>query len=364
MPSGQMQYDQENNNLVQQIKELQERIDQLERYALTSQNIKANNILVGDGSWSMDDLSSIANFIMQSNEGLSFRLDVGANSIGQFILSRDSLARWVIRMNYTAETGSDQGSDFELISRDDAGGYKDTPLKIFRGSGSISQNRTYFEGDYVSESQRVEDSLDNSHTGWTEHFDGSFYPASGWFWAGSPFIGTPGAVNESYSRLFLTLDRLTAGNRAFYYYTTPIPTSKTILPYFYNSATPLFVGWRWDDASDNNFVEVGWRSTVDGSSLPVFDGLIRSRTGGGSTVETQLTPFIPAGVKLQPLKANVEGTQWSNWTMRPFIAGLYQFRWLNAHSSKTWTPARFGLIFYNQSASSASYMSLGFDAFD
>lgn len=46
-PSGQIESDQENANLVQQIKDLQERLDQLERYALTSQNIIANKIGVG-----------------------------------------------------------------------------------------------------------------------------------------------------------------------------------------------------------------------------------------------------------------------------------------------------------------------------
>ena len=45
--SGSMQYDEEHQNLIEQIGDLQERLSDLERYALTSQDIKANKIAIG-----------------------------------------------------------------------------------------------------------------------------------------------------------------------------------------------------------------------------------------------------------------------------------------------------------------------------
>lgn len=47
MPSGSMEYDQEHENLIEQIRAMEERLELLERHALTSQDIKANKIAVG-----------------------------------------------------------------------------------------------------------------------------------------------------------------------------------------------------------------------------------------------------------------------------------------------------------------------------
>jgi len=55
MVSGGLQSDQQINNLVDQIKDLQERMTQLERHALTSQNIQANKIALGPS-----DINSLA----------------------------------------------------------------------------------------------------------------------------------------------------------------------------------------------------------------------------------------------------------------------------------------------------------------
>ena len=44
-------------------------------------------------------------------------------------------ARWVGRANATAESGSDAGSDFELLARTDAGAAIDAPLTIIRATG-------------------------------------------------------------------------------------------------------------------------------------------------------------------------------------------------------------------------------------
>lgn len=45
--------------------------------------------------------------------------------------------RWIIRCDSTAEGGSDAGSDFNILSRTDAGGAKTNVLQIVRSSGLI-----------------------------------------------------------------------------------------------------------------------------------------------------------------------------------------------------------------------------------
>lgn len=62
IPSGQMESDQEHDNLIDQIRDLQERLEQLERYALTSGIIQADRLALGltdvtelmDGDLAMD----------------------------------------------------------------------------------------------------------------------------------------------------------------------------------------------------------------------------------------------------------------------------------------------------------------------
>jgi hypothetical protein len=45
------------------------------------------------------------------------------------------LDRWLLRVNATAEAGSNAGSDFELMSRTDAGGVLQTVLRVIRSTG-------------------------------------------------------------------------------------------------------------------------------------------------------------------------------------------------------------------------------------
>lgn len=51
--------------------------------------------------------------------------------------------RWILRANSTAESGSNAGSDLQLIAADDAGSTIDSPIEIARASsGLITANRT------------------------------------------------------------------------------------------------------------------------------------------------------------------------------------------------------------------------------
>lgn len=48
--------------------------------------------------------------------------------------------RWILRVDSTAESGSDVGSDFRIVSRTDAGAFKSTPLFIKRSNGFVGLN--------------------------------------------------------------------------------------------------------------------------------------------------------------------------------------------------------------------------------
>lgn len=58
-----------------------------------------------------------------------------AGNVADVILETAGVARWVIRKNSTAESGSNAGSNFEIIRRDDAGALLSTPIAIDRATG-------------------------------------------------------------------------------------------------------------------------------------------------------------------------------------------------------------------------------------
>jgi len=137
MVSGGLQSDQQVNNLLDQIKDLQERLSQLERFALTSQDIKANKIILGEGPWSINDIDNGSLTLQESGITVSERIEAEPGQVAQTIYSKGGDARWVIRCTNAAETGSDAGSDLEIISRHDDGTYYLTPIKIWRDTGLI-----------------------------------------------------------------------------------------------------------------------------------------------------------------------------------------------------------------------------------
>jgi len=49
----------------------------------------------------------------------------------------NGVSRWLLRNNSDAETGSNAGSNLELISRTDAGGFGQTAFRVNRASGSV-----------------------------------------------------------------------------------------------------------------------------------------------------------------------------------------------------------------------------------
>lgn len=62
-------------------------------------------------------------------------LNGGTGSIRDLIWQTSGINRWVARTNATAEAGSDSGSDFQLMARNDAGGIIDNVLLFTRAAG-------------------------------------------------------------------------------------------------------------------------------------------------------------------------------------------------------------------------------------
>lgn len=356
--SGQMEYDKEKNNLIQQIQDLQERMEQLERYALTSSNIRAARLLVAeDGVGQFDDMEEGQISVQQVLQLLSTATQGPGSGKG-------------LELYYSL--GSDIG---RIQSYDrDAAAYKDLQVKgdnldlMSGGSNSriylSSSGNIGMHGDAEDITRRIENSQAYYHDTFSYHFDGSDYPMSGWTWQTYGGRVVPTGQTESNSKLYWGFDKGGGATtwKSFYARSSGIHVSASLHPHFSNSSQPVRVGFRWDDASDTNYVEFYWESKLDGSSLMITTPYIKSVTGGGAATTTQIAPDYPAGLVLPTLRGNVEGTQWSSWAIRTFISGWNTRRWGPSHSSKTWTPTRSGIFIDNASGSNTSWQYLGFDS--
>jgi len=171
-----------------------------------------------------------------------------------------------------------------------------------------------------------------------DDFDGSAL-RSGWAWAGSPFI-TP---NYSLLRSFLKVNQFSGGDRAFLYRSDAMffhcLLAKVSMT---TNSTAWSVGLRYDDGTDDNFVEVLIRWQSHGKVWFVT----RHRVGGGSVTDTQRFTLDATGAFVIGLCP--QGTLWSNWRAQyqlryrdaPNTAGLST--WI---SGLAWTPQRRGLVF-------------------
>ncbi len=162
---------------------------------------------------------------------------------------------------------------------------------------------------------------------------------SGWTWAGTPFV-TPTAtiVNNSWLKT-----QLGANQRAFLVAPgTPTATRKIIGGVFLHAGTDAtYAGLRYDDGTDNNFIEL-----VAGAHLTVVDQmrfLSRIRSGGGAVTETVV--YTTDREFLHFLEYSVTGTPWSSWGLR---IGIYNPVLYAAYSTAavSFTPSRVGLVFY------------------
>jgi hypothetical protein len=69
-------------------------------------------------------------------------IDGAAGTVRDLILRTAGIARWIIRANGTAESGSQAGSDLDIIARDDAGGNSGSAFFINRATKKVGINAT------------------------------------------------------------------------------------------------------------------------------------------------------------------------------------------------------------------------------
>jgi hypothetical protein len=81
--------------------------------------------------------SNIKGHFGDGTGAVNVRIDGAAGSNRDLSLASNDSARWIIRCNNTAESGSDVGSDLQILRRDDAGAAVDAPLKIVRSTGQV-----------------------------------------------------------------------------------------------------------------------------------------------------------------------------------------------------------------------------------
>lgn len=325
MTSGAMQSDQIINNLMDQVKDLQERLGQLERHALTSQNILANKVQVGE-AYNFENLAD-GGLVVPGGGGLPW-------------------------------TAAD-GTQFPVGAGDIAAADAISGV-VFRGANN------YAGANYLDASNleaRIEGS---NHNAFMWHFDKDQLPPNMSWQTYSPF-GTPsiqGLINN-YSRGYLITQDIGAGGRQFLGQTISDITHIYMLNPFTRSSSGggLNVGLRLDDASDNNYVTHEWHFDYDGSSRPYWILRRRSRIGGGAVGTNQLTGAYYRQGHIY-IRVSVEGTKWSSWSTRPFLyeTSGFPITWLSSTGAFSWTPARIGVEWYNETGSAVNWHYVGLDA--
>jgi len=175
---------------------------------------------------------------------------------------------------------------------------------------------------------------------------------SGWTWAGSPFVTPawsivggswlkvqPGAWNPSFLVAPGTPTRSPRSLRNVWVHFSP------------GSRGQSHFGVRWDDGSDNTYLEVVVRA--HGTDFSLLELTSRSRTNGGSVTEVVIGTFSKQLIM-----------QWSLWT---YESNWSSWVWMNEFynpvlflsqgtSSASFTPTRVGLVFYTVEAWNAVYV--------
>jgi hypothetical protein len=179
---------------------------------------------------------------------------------------------------------------------------------------------------------------------------------AGYGFAAAPFVN--GTVNTASFASLLVITISTAGSdkRAFYY--------KTHTPSQYNALqaggnftyTGAYVGLRWDDGSDVNFVEHRLVLTDATYRNYQYVGAYRIATG---TINLVYGPSF--NMPVSPiLRLQEAGTKWSNWSCSVY----YGMEWGSADWSRigsapmvsglTWTPTRVGIVAYDGGSGSTT----------
>lgn len=328
MPSGSMQFDGENKNLVEQIQDLQERIAELERLAFTSQDIVANKQVLGLGH-PIDKVSD-GGLVVAGQSGLPYKATDGT----------------------TLQVGGGDIAAADVVVA--------TAFRGAKNQGGVDDTL-----DQNNLEARIE-GFGHNQMDW--HYDKTGIPTGLAWQTYSPFA-TPASgliVGNSFGYLH-TQDIGASGGRKFLAETISDINHMWIMNPFTRSSTGggLNIGIRLDDASDNNYVVHEWRFNYDASSpgLPEWWFRRRWRTGGGSVSTETLTGTYHRQAHTL-FRISVEGTKWSSWSVRPFLyePGNLPITWLGSRSGFTFTPTRVGVEWYNETAAAVNWQYAGLDA--
>lgn len=174
--------------------------------------------------------------------------------------------------------------------------------------------------------------------------------ASAWTFAGSPFI-IPSGINFSVNSMAL-IGHNVANQRIFIYRTDAITNISNYITASPNVlADDAYFGYRYDDGSDNNYVEAVIRKTNAVETLETFS---RVRTGGGG-VTLNVRHTIYNFPMLFTIGFTNGGTQWTNWSAAlRFSNEGPATRAVTIASGLTWTPTRRGITIFNANTTVAT----------
>jgi hypothetical protein len=87
-------------------------------------------------------ITNQADFVVRCSSGQVLRMAASAGNEKAIEFNNDSFGasasrRWKIRTTSTAESGSNAGSDFQVVRYDDAGTAVDSPIEVVRSSGQV-----------------------------------------------------------------------------------------------------------------------------------------------------------------------------------------------------------------------------------
>lgn len=102
----------------------------------------AGRVFIGGAAG--DTPNSVNNVHIKNSpgEGVGLRLDGDAGTSRDMLFSSAGSNRWIYRVDATAESGSDAGSNFIIIARDDSGAFLGNWFFIERATGNFGINST------------------------------------------------------------------------------------------------------------------------------------------------------------------------------------------------------------------------------
>ncbi len=209
------------------------------------------------------------------------------------------------------------------------------------GAPGLAYRSNYFVGTDGGEGSMVDD-----------HFNS--YPASGFSWAGAPFV-TPG-VAQIRAQTQLEAGVLGATSaRAFYYVSSSSSASKYLRGALSTGYVNTALGLRMDDGTDNNYVEVIFRRFALVPQTHRQEA--RYRTGGGAVNTVAGATTFDWPPSLVVLKMEISGTPWSSWSIRNRQVGpMAETLQIGANTAiVTWTPTRVGILFDQGATGYASW---------